>query len=406
MTIDINAIRKDFPTLHQQVHGHDLIYFDNAASAQKPQAVMDATMHFYEKDNANVHRGLHTLSMRATDSYEAARETVKNFINAASIRECIFVRGTTEAINLVAQSYVRPQLQAGDEIIITQMEHHSNIVPWQMICEKTGAKLKVAPISIKGELLLDEFAALLNPRTKFVALNYASNAIGTINPVKKIIEMAHSYGAKVLIDGAQSTVHFPVDVQDLGCDFYAFSGHKLYAPTGIGVLWGREDLLESMEPYQGGGEMIKFVTFEKTEYADIPAKFEAGTPNVAGAIGLAAAINYLNQVGMPEIVAYENHLLHYATEAITALEDYIIIGNASEKVPVLSFVHKNIHAHDIGTILDTEGVAIRTGHHCAMPLMDFYKVPATSRISLAFYNTKEEIDRCMNALIKVHEVFG
>lgn len=405
-SLNINEIRNDFPVLQQKINEHDLIYFDNAATTQKPKAVIDAIAHYYEQDNSNVHRGVHALSVRATEKYEAARSKVKRFINAKSTKECIFVRGTTEAINLVAQSFVAPRILPGEEILITYMEHHSNIVPWQMVCKKTGANLQVAPISISGELLLDEFEKKLNANTKFVAINYVSNALGTINPVKKMIEMAHAHGAKVLLDGAQATAHLPIDVQDLNCDFYAFSGHKMYGPTGIGVLWGKEELLNGMSPYQGGGEMINYVTFDSTEYAALPQKFEAGTPNIAGAIGLGAAMDYLWSLDLDAIAAYEEHLLHYATEAVESVKGFNIIGTAAHKVPVISFVHGKIHAHDIGTILDSEGIAIRSGHHCAMPLMDFYGVAATSRMSLSFYNTREEIDYFAAALQRVKEVFA
>ncbi|MCW8444850.1 cysteine desulfurase [Fluoribacter gormanii] len=404
--MDINAIRRDFPTLHQKVNDFDLIYFDNAATAQKPKAVIEAISHFYEQDNSNIHRGVHTLSVRATEHFEAARSKVKRFINAYSPRECIFVRGTTEGINLVAQSLVAPRILPGEEILITHMEHHSNIVPWQMVCKKTGAKLQVAPISLDGEILLDEFAKKLSKNTKFVAITHVSNALGTINPVKEMIKMAHDYGAEVLLDGAQAIPHLPIDVQDLGCDFYAFSGHKLYGPTGIGVLWGKEELLNAMSPYQGGGEMINYVTFEATEYAPLPYKFEAGTPNIAGAIGLGAAIDYLESLDMEAIIAYEQELLEYATAGLQSVSGFSIIGTAKQKVPVVTLVHGTIHAHDIGTILDSEGIAIRSGHHCTMPLMDFYNVAASSRISLSFYNTKEEIDACIQALHRVKEVFA
>lgn len=404
--LDIHAIRRDFPTLNQKINDFDLIYFDNAATAQKPKSVIDAISHYYEHDNANIHRGVHTLSVRATEAYEAARSKVKRFINAASPRECVFVRGTTEAVNLVAQSLVAPRILPDEEILITHMEHHSNIVPWQMVCKKTGAKLQVAPISLDGEILLDEFAKKLNKNTKFVAISHASNALGTINPIKEMIKMAHDYGAEVLIDGAQAVPHIPVDVQDLGCDFYAFSGHKLYGPTGIGVLWAKEELLNAMSPYQGGGEMINYVTFEATEYAAPPNKFEAGTPNISGAIGLGAAIDYVESLDLDAIIAYENELLEYATAGVRSVSGFNIIGTAKYKVPVVAFVHGTIHAHDIGTILDSEGIAIRSGHHCAMPLMDFYNVAATSRISLSFYNTKEEIDVCIKALHRVKEVFA
>jgi cysteine desulfurase/selenocysteine lyase len=405
-TFDVNAIRRDFPVLNQTVNGYPLVYFDNAATTQKPKAVIDAITHYYQFDNANVHRGVHALSMRSTTQFEAAREKVCRFIHAHSVRECIFVRGTTEAINLVAQSFVLPRLSPGDEILITHMEHHANIVPWQLVCEKTGAQLQVAPISIEGELLLDEFEKKLSRKTKFVAINYVSNALGTINPVKKMIDMAHAVGAFVLLDGAQATAHVPVDVQALGCDFYAFSGHKMYGPTGIGVLWGRESLLEGMIPYQGGGEMINYVTFESTEYAPLPYKFEAGTPNIAGVIGLGAALDYLWSLDMEAITAYEAHLLDYATKAIQSVHGFHLIGTASEKVPIISFIHDTIHAHDVATILDSQGIAIRSGHHCAMPLMDFLQVSATNRVSLSFYNTTDEIDACVDALKKVCEVFA
>jgi len=403
---DVSSVRQQFPILHQKVNGYDLVYFDNAATTQKPKAVIDALTHYYQHDNSNVHRAVHTLSMRATEQYEAARLKVSRFLNARSYKECIFVKGTTEAINLVAQSLIAPRICPGEEILITTMEHHSNIVPWQMVCHQTGAVLKVAPIDEKGDVILEEFEKLLNEKTKFVSICYASNALGTINPVKQMIAMAHAFGAQVLLDGAQSTAHLPIDVQDLDCDFYAFSGHKMYAPTGIGVLWGKEEILDNMSPYQGGGEMIQYVTFEKTEYAGLPNKFEAGTPNIAGAIGLGAALDYLVSLDWKAALAYEDALLEYATRKIESFPEYRIIGKADRKVPVISFLHERVHAHDIGTILDSEGIATRSGHHCAMPLMDFYNVPATSRISLSFYNTFEEIDRCMAALNKVTEVFG
>lgn len=405
-TLDIDSIRREFPALNQKVNDHQLIYFDNAATTQKPKAVIDAMTQYYSHDNANVHRSVHALSARATLQFEAARQKVQDFINAKDARECIFVRGTTEAINLVAQSFVAPRLLPGEEILITHMEHHSNIVPWQMVCKKTGATLQVAPISVKGDILLDEFEKKLSNKTKFVAINYASNALGTINPVKKMIEMAHAHGALVLLDGAQATAHLPIDVQALDCDFYAFSGHKMYGPTGIGVLWGKESLLEIMAPYQGGGEMINFVTFDATEYAPLPYKFEAGTPDIAGVIGLGAALDYLSTLDMEAIAAYEAHLLAYATNAMKSVKGFNCIGTAAHKVPILTFVHGQIHAHDVGTILDSEGIAIRSGHHCAMPLMDFYGVAATTRISLSFYNTVREIDQCVDALHKVNEVFA
>lgn len=404
--LDVEAIRADFPALHQEINEYPLVYFDNAATTQKPRAVIEAMNEYYQHDNANVHRGVHALSVRATQLYEGARDKVRRLIHASSPKECIFVRGTTEAINMVAQSYVAPRILPGEEILITHMEHHSNIVPWQMVCNKTGAVLKVAPISYDGEVLLDEFEKLLNENTKFVSINYASNSLGTVNPVKKMIEMAHAYGALVMLDGAQSTGHMRVNVQDLDCDFYAFSGHKMYGPTGIGVLWGRERLLDDMAPYQGGGEMINYVSFEGFDYAALPQKFEAGTPNIAGAVGLGATIDYLWSLDVDAVLAYEQELLRYATEAVKQVKGYNIVGTAAHKIPVVSFVHGKIHAHDIGTILDSEGIAIRSGHHCTMPLMEFYGVAATNRMSLSFYNTKEEIDRCAEALQKVKEVFA
>ena len=403
---DVKRIRQDFPILQEKINDYPLVYFDNAATTQKPYQVIDAIAHYYKHDNANVHRGVHELSVRATHAYESAREKVARFINAKSSKECIFVRGTTEAINLVANSYFLPILEAGDEVLLTHMEHHANIVPWQMICEKTGALLKVAPIDLNGELMLERFKELLTSRTKVVACCYASNALGSINPVEKMVELAHAHGAKVVVDGAQATAHIPVNVQALGADFYAFSGHKMYGPTGIGVLWGKEALLTEMPPYQGGGEMIEQVSFDFTSYAPIPHKFEAGTPNIAGAIGLGAAIDYLMGLDMQAVLEYEAQLLHYATERLLELKGFNPVGTSSDKVPVLSFVHGTIHAHDIGTILDNQGIAIRSGHHCAMPLMDFYDVAATARISLSFYNTIDEVDRCMRALAKVKEVFS
>lgn len=405
-SLDINAIRQDFPVLQQTVNGYPLVYFDNAATTQKPKAVIDAMSQYYMRDNANVHRGVHELSMRSTVQFEAVREKVRRFLHANSVRECIFVRGATEAINLVAHSFVAPNILPGEEILITHMEHHSNIVPWQMVCEKTGAVLQVAPISLEGEILLDEFEKKLSKKTRFVAINYASNALGTINPVKKMIEMAHAHGAHVLLDGAQASAHMSIDVQALDCDFYALSGHKMYGPTGIGVLWGREQLLDSMIPYQGGGEMISYVTFESTEYAPLPYKFEAGTPNIAGVIGLGAALDYLGSLNLDAIIAYEAHLLAYATKALQSIKGFNLVGTAADKVPIISFVHGSIHAHDVATILDSQGIAIRSGHHCAMPLMDFLQVAATNRMSLSFYNTEHEIDVCVNALQKVIEVFA
>ena len=405
--LNVDSIRTQFPLLKETVNGNPLIYFDNAATTQKPNAVIDAISNFYQHDNANVHRAVHTLGARATLAFEEVREKVQHFIHAKVPQECIFVRGTTEGINLVAQSFVAPRIEAGEGILITHMEHHSNIVPWQIVCRKASANLIVAPISIEGDVLLDEFEKKLAENdVKFVAINYVSNALGTINPVKKMIKMAHDKGALVLLDGAQATAHLPVDVQDLDCDFYAFSSHKMYGPTGVGVLWGREALLNDMAPYQGGGEMISRVTFESTDYAALPHKFEAGTPDIAGAIGLGAAIDYLNSLDMNEIAAHEAHLLDYATATIRAIKGFNIIGTAKHKVPVVSFVHGKIHAHDIGTILDSEGIAVRSGHHCTMPLMDFYGVAATTRVSLSFYNTEAEIDRLVYALQKVEEVFA
>jgi cysteine desulfurase/selenocysteine lyase len=403
---DVWATRRDFPLLEQVVNDYPLIYFDNAATTQKPNAVIEAISHYYQYDNANVHRGVHALSARATLQFERVRDKVRRFINARAVHECIFVRGTTEAINLVAQSFVAPRINPEEEILITHMEHHSNIVPWQMVCKKTGAILQVAPISYSGEILLDEFEKKLNEKTKFVAITYASNALGTVNPIKQMIDMAHAYGAVVLIDGAQATAHYPINVQELGCDFYAFSGHKMYGPTGIGVLWGKAHLLEDMAPYQGGGEMINVVSFEATEYAPLPYKFEAGTPNIAGVIGLGATLDYLATLDMAAVSEYEDYLLAYATEALLDVKGYQIIGTAKQKVPIISFVHGKIHAHDIGTILDNEGIAIRSGHHCAMPVMEFFDLAATTRISLAFYNTTAEIDSCMKVLHKVKEVFA
>ena len=399
------AVKDDFPILQQAINGYPLVYVDNAATTQKPQVVINALNEYYCEYNANVHRGVHALSVRATKRFDAAREAVARFIGASSPVECIFVRGATEAINLVAQSYARTRLSVDDEILITHMEHHANIVPWQLVCQQTGATLKVAPISLAGEICLDEFAALLSSRTKVVAIGHVSNALGTINPIKQMIELAHAAGAVVLVDGAQAIGHLPVDVQALGCDFYVFSGHKMYAPTGIGVLWGREALLNAMPPYQGGGEMIHYVSFAQTEYAPLPYKFEAGTPNIAGVIGLHAAIDYLTTLTFEAIVPFEEQLLAYATSAIATVPGFRIIGHAREKIAVLSLVHEQIHAHDIGSIMDSRGIAVRSGHHCAMPVMDFFAVPATARISLSFYNTQSDVDRCVEALRVVNEVF-
>jgi len=403
---DVWRIREDFPILKQTIHGKPLVYLDNAATSQKPQIVIDAISRYYATENANVHRGIHALSEMATQAYEGARETVRQFLTAADTREIIFVRGTTEAINLVAQSYGRTFLTAGDEIVISAMEHHSNIVPWQILCEQVGARLQVIPFNHNGELLLDEYARLLNERTKFVSVVYVSNALGTINPVKDIIEMAHRRGIPVLIDGAQAAPHLPVNVQGLDCDFYAFSGHKVCGPTGIGVLYGKADLLKRMPPYQSGGDMISVVTFEKTHYNTLPYKFEAGTPNIAGVIGLGAAINYVQAIGLDRIAVYETELLAYATAALAEIPGLRLIGTAQEKAGVVSFVLDCAHPHDIGTILDREGVAIRAGHHCAMPVMQRFGVPATARASFAFYNTAEEIDALVQAIHTVRKVFG
>jgi len=406
MSDNIKALRTDFSILNQVIHGESLVYFDNASTTQKPNAVIRAMDDYYFHDNANVHRAVHSLSVRATQLFESAREKIKRFIHAHSSKECIFVRGTTEAINLVAQSFVAPRILPGEEILITHMEHHSNIVPWQMVCKKTGAVLRVAPVTIMGEIDLAAFEALLSEKTKFVAISHASNALGTINAIEKMIAMAHAVGALVLVDGAQAPAHLPVNVKALDCDFYAFSAHKMYGPTGIGVLWGRETLLDATAPYQGGGEMISSVTLESFDYASLPQKFEAGTPDIAGAIGLGAAIDYLLALDWESVAQHEADLLAYATGALCAIKGFNIVGEAPRKVPVLSFVHGKIHAHDIGTILDSMGVAVRSGHHCTMPLMDFFQVAATTRLSFSFYNTREEIDRCMNALIKVKELLG
>jgi len=402
---DVERIRRDFPILHQEVHGKPLVYLDNAATSQKPSQVIAALDHYYSTDNANIHRGVHTLSERATAAYEGGRDKVKQFLNAADRREIVFVRGATEAINLVAQSYARPRLKPGDEILITEMEHHSNIVPWQMVCEQTGAVLKVVPIDDTGELLLDDFHRLLSVRTKLVAVVHVSNALGTINPVEEIIAAAHAQGVPVLLDGAQAVPHVAVDVQALDCEFYVFSGHKLYAPTGSGALYGKAALLETMPPYQGGGDMIRSVTFTKTEYNALPYKFEAGTPHIAGGIGLGAAIDYVSNIGLQAIAAWEDELLRYATARALEIPGVRLIGTARHKAGILSFVMDGVHPHDIGTILDHEGVAIRTGHHCAMPVMDHFAVPATARASLALYNTRDDIDRLLAAVIKVKEVF-
>lgn len=403
---DVDRIRGDFPILKQKVHGKPLVYLDSAATSQKPQPVLDAMQHFYTLDNSNVHRGVYLLSERATKAYEDARVTVQRFINAGSHHEIIFVRGTTEAINLVASCYGRTNVGAGDEVIITAMEHHSNIVPWQILCEEKGSRLRVAPINDEGELMLDEFEKLLGPRTRLVAVAHISNALGTINPVREIVRMAHSWDVPVIIDGAQAAPHQMIDVQELDCDFYAFSGHKLFGPTGIGVLYGKERLLDAMPPYQGGGDMISSVTFEKTTYNTLPYKFEAGTPNIAGTIGLNAAIEYVTDIGLGKIARYEHDLLAYATERVSEIPGVRLIGTAKQKAAVLSFVLDGVHPHDVGTVLDHEGVAIRSGHHCAQPVMDRFGVPATTRASLAFYNTVQDIDALAAGINRVKEVFG
>ncbi|BAO92837.1 cysteine desulfurase [Caballeronia cordobensis] len=398
--------RADFPILNERVHGEPLVYLDNGATTQKPLAVIDAEADYYRQYNANVHRGVHQLSQRATDAYEAARATIARFINAASVEEIIFLRGTTEAINLVAQSHVRPHLGSGDEILISAMEHHSNIVPWQLVCEQTGAALKVVPIDDAGEFRFDAFEHLLGERTRLVAVTHLANALGTINPVARIIAAAHARGVPVLLDGAQAISHLHVDVRALDCDFYAFSGHKVYGPTGIGVLYAKAALLEAMPPYQGGGDMIRSVSFEKTEYNVIPYKFEAGTPNIAGAIALGTALKYVSRIGIDVIAAHEAHVLDYAIQAVTDLPGVRLIGTAREKASILSFVMDGVHAHDIGTILDHHGVAVRAGHHCAMPVMQRYGVPATVRASFALYNTRDDVDALIAALHHVREVFG
>ncbi|HSB77945.1 MAG TPA: cysteine desulfurase [Candidatus Methylomirabilis sp.] len=399
-------IREDFPILQTKVHGRPLVYLDNAATTQKPRVVIEALTRYYTEENSNIHRGVHFLSQVATQAYESGRTRVRQLLNAAHDHEIIFTRGTTEGINLVAQCYGRSRLRAGDEVIISAMEHHSNIVPWQMICDEKGAILRVIPMNDAGELLLEEYGRLLGDRTKLVAVAHVSNALGTVNPIGQIIELAHQRGVPVLVDGAQASPHMPVDVRALDCDFYAFSGHKLYGPTGIGALYGKAELLEAMPPYQGGGDMISAVTFEKTVYNTLPHKFEAGTPHIAGVIGLAAAIEYVHRIGLAQIAAHEADLLAYGTELLSAVPGLRIIGTAKEKAGVLSFVLDGIHAHDVGTILDLEGVAVRAGHHCAMPVMKRYGVPATARASLALYNTRADLDALVKAIHKVIEVFA
>ena len=405
-SFDVEALRADFPILRRQVHGKPLVYLDNAATAQKPHAVIDSLSRYYEQENANIHRGVHYLSERATEEYAAARKTIQYFLNAADAGEIIFVRGATEGINLVAQTYGRANVGQGDEVLISAMEHHSNIVPWQILCEEKDAKLRVIPINDSGELIWEEFEKLLGSRTKMVAVTHVSNALGTVNPVRRIVEQAHRANVPVLVDGAQSVPHIEVDVQALDCDFFVFSGHKIYGPTGIGVLYGKSALLDAMPPYQGGGDMISSVTFEKTTYNKLPYKFEAGTPHISGGIGLGCAIGYLNGVGIERVERHEHELLAYATRAVGEIPGLRVIGTAAEKAGVLSFVMEGIHPHDIGTILDQQGIAIRTGHHCAQPVMQRFGIPATARASFALYNTREEVDALVSGLQKVREVFA
>lgn len=404
--LDVQKVREDFPILTRQVHGKPLVYFDTAASAQRPLAVIEATDRFYRRHNANVHRGVHLLSQEATDLYEAARRSLARFINAGSERELIFTRGTTESINLVAQSFLRPRVGPGDEILITHMEHHSNIVPWQILCEQTGASLKVVPINQRGELELDALENMLSERVKLLGVVHISNALGTVNPVEEVVRMAKRYDIPVLIDGAQAMPHQQVDVQALNCDFYCLSGHKMYGPTGIGALWAREQILEDMPPWQGGGEMITRVTFEETVFNELPAKFEAGTPNIAGGVGLGAAVEYLTGLGMDAISAHESRVLAAATEKLSAIKGLRIIGTARHKAGVISFTLGDIHPHDLGTVIDHYGVALRTGHHCAMPVMQFFNVPATARVSFGLYNTLEEVNILVDALEQSREMFS
>ncbi|HEY8489835.1 MAG TPA: cysteine desulfurase [Dehalococcoidia bacterium] len=402
--LDVARIREEFPILGSRVNGKPLVYLDNAATSQKPQPVLDALLHYYAEENANVHRGIHALSARATEAYEGARAKVRRFLNARHDAEIVFVRGTTEAINLVASAYARPRLREGDEVLISAMEHHSNIVPWQMVCRERGARLRVIPMNDAGELDLEAYERLLTPRTRLVSVVHVSNSLGTVNPVARMVELAHARGVPVLVDGAQAAPHLRVDVQALGVDFYAFSGHKLYGPTGIGVLYGRAELLEEMEPYQGGGDMIKSVTFERTLYNDLPYKFEAGTPHIAGAVGLGAAVDYVSRIGLERIAAYEHGLLEYGTRRLSGIGGLRLVGTAREKAAILSFVLDGIHPHDVGTVLDAEGIAIRTGHHCTQPVMDRFQIPATARASLAFYNTREEIDALVDGIYRAIEL--
>ena len=403
---DAARVRRDFPILSTQVHGHPLVYLDSAASSQRPLAVLRAVDDYERHSHANVHRGVHALSQAATSAYEGARERVRRFLNARSTREIVFVRGTTEAINLVAQAWARPRLKPGDEILITALEHHANIVPWQMVCEQTGCSLRVAPIDRRGEVLYEELEKLLSPRTRLVAIAHVSNALGTVLPVQRVVAAAHARGAVVLVDGAQAVPHSRVDVQALGVDFYAFSSHKLYGPTGIGVLYGREELLEAMPPWQGGGEMIRTVAFDKTTYNELPWKFEAGTPNISGAVGLGAALDYLEGLGVEAVAAHEARLLTLASSELARVPGITLIGTAAHKAAVVSFTLEGVHAHDLGTILDTEGVAVRTGHHCAMPVMTFFGIPATARASFGCYNTEDDVARLISAIGKARKVFG
>ncbi len=403
--LDVERIRDDFPILKRQVREHRLVYLDSAATTQKPRAVLDALARYYAEGNANIHRGVYVLSEEATAAYDAAREKVRRFLNAEAGREIVFTRSSTESINLVAQSFGRRNVGPGDEIVITHMEHHSNIVPWQLLCEQVGARLRVAPIDDTGTLQLDELERLIGPRTRLVSVVHLSNSLGTINPVRDIVAMAHRMDVPVLIDGSQAVYHMPVDVRALDCDFYVCTGHKLYGPTGIGVLYGREALLEQMPPYQGGGDMIRSVTFEKTTYADLPHKFEAGTPHIAGAIGLGAAVDYVQGIGFDALMPHEADLLAYGTAALSEVQGLRLIGTAADKASILAFVMKGAHPHDVGTIVDTEGVALRTGHHCTQPIMDRFGVPATARASVAMYNTREEIDVLVRALQRVREMF-
>ena len=404
--LDVEAVRRQFPILQTRVRGKPLVYLDNAATSQKPQVVIDAITRFYESENANIHRGVYYLSERATEAYEAARVRIQRSLNARESQEIVFVRGTTEAINLVAYSFVRPMLAPGDEILISAMEHHSNIVPWQLVAGERGARIRVIPMNDRGELILEEYEALIGPRTRIVSIGHISNALGTVNAVQQIVKLAHARGVPVLVDGAQGVPHGPVDVQGIGCDFYAFSGHKAFGPTGIGVLYGRADRLEAMQPFQGGGDMIRSVTFERTEYADPPARFEAGTPHISGAIGLAAALDFVEGIGWDFITPHEADLLQYASDALVAIPGVRLVGTARHKASVISFVLEGVHPHDLGTIVDQQGVAIRAGHHCAQPVMARFGIPATARASLAFYNNRQDVDALAAAVGQARKVFG